>query len=32
MFFRDTVVAIMGNIIAYYVIKWLDWLITLILG
>jgi|GEM_PF-3753782 hypothetical protein len=30
--FRQIVIAIMGNVVAYYIIKWLDGLITLIKG
>ncbi len=29
---HNIVVAVIGNVVAYCVIKWLDWLITLILG
>ena len=29
---HSIVIAIMGNVAAYYIVKWLDWLITLIRG
>ena len=29
---HDIVIAVIGNVAAYYIIKWLDWLITLISG
>lgn len=29
---HSIVIAIVGNVAAYYIVKWLDWLITLIRG
>ena len=29
---HEIVIAVIGNVAAYYIIKWLDWLITLISG
>lgn len=29
---HNIVIATMGNVAAYYIIKWLNWLITLIKG